>query len=114
MGRTVDLHRPVLRAIAGLGAARRRHFRDVVLAVPDRQFHLGADLVGRPAAGRRRDGQARRMAVAGGGGGAWNKIMTGGFGPTSADPSIFFFSWPDTPLNGGISSNPPHRLTGGA
>ncbi len=66
MGRALDLHRPLLRAAARLGAARRRHFRDVLLAVPDRQFRLRAGLVGGPAAGRRRDGQARRMAVAGG------------------------------------------------
>ena len=37
---------------ARLGAARRRHFRDVLLAVPDRQFRLRAGLVGRPAGGR--------------------------------------------------------------
>ena len=47
MGRALDLHRPLLRPAAGLGAARRRHFRDVLLAVPDRQFRLGAGLVGR-------------------------------------------------------------------
>jgi hypothetical protein len=66
MGRALDLHRSFLRAAARLGAARRRHFRDVLLAVPDRQFCLRADLVGSAAAGRRRDGETRRMAVAGG------------------------------------------------
>jgi hypothetical protein len=39
-------------------------FRDVILAVPDRQFRLGAGLVGGAAAVRRRDGADRRMAVA--------------------------------------------------
>ena len=46
MGRALDFHRPVLRAAAGVGAARRRHFRDVVLAIPDRKLCLGAGLVG--------------------------------------------------------------------
>ena len=58
------LHRPVFRTAARLGAARRRHFRDAVLAVPDRQFRLGAGLVGGAAAVRRRDGADHRMAVA--------------------------------------------------
>ena len=61
-----DFHRPVFRAAAGLGAARRRHFRDVLLAVPDRQFRLGAGLVGGVAAVWRRHCQDRRMGVAGG------------------------------------------------
>ena len=78
-----DLHRPLLRAVAGLGAARRRHFRDVLLAVPDRQFRLGAGLVGRPAAVRRRDGENRRMAVAGGVGQAgisrWRGVLAPGY-----------------------------------
>ena len=81
MGRALDLHRPFLRAAAGLGAARGRHFRDVLLAVPDRQFRLGAGLVGRPAAGRRRDGEDRRMAVAGGVRTGWNKLTTGVLAP---------------------------------
>src|SRR4051812_1859143 len=66
MGRAVDFHRPVLRTVAGLGAARRRHLRDVVLAVPDRQFRLGAGVVGSALAVRRRDRAGRRMAVADG------------------------------------------------
>ena len=52
--------------LAGLGAARRRDFRDAVLAVSDREFFLRAGLVGGAAAVRRRDGAYRRMAVAGG------------------------------------------------
>src|SRR5205814_1682119 len=64
MGSAVDFHRTVFRTAAGLGAARRRHLRDVVLAVPDRQFRLGAGVVGSAFAVWRRDGEDRRMAVA--------------------------------------------------
>ena len=45
-GVLAHLHRPLLRAAARLGAAGRRHFRDAVLALPDRQFHLGLRLGG--------------------------------------------------------------------
>ena len=64
MGRAEHFHRPVFRTVAGLGAARCRHFRDAVLEVSGRQFRLGADLGGGPSAVRRRHRADRRMAVA--------------------------------------------------
>ena len=63
MGRARHLHRPVLRAAARIGAADRRHFRDAVLALPDRQFHFGVR-VGRGAADAGRCGrQAHQVAL---------------------------------------------------
>ena len=65
VGRVRDLHRPLLRAAARVGAARRRRVRDAVLAFPGRQFHLGVRL-GRGAADARRrhldDDQVARQA----------------------------------------------------
>jgi len=57
-------HRTVFRSAAGLGAACRRHFRNAVLAVSNREFHVSAGLVGGLAAVRRRDRVHPRMAVA--------------------------------------------------
>ena len=52
------------RTAAGLGAAGGRDIRDAVLALSNRQFRLGAGMVGGAAAVRRRDRANRRMAVA--------------------------------------------------
>ena len=46
MGRARHLHRPFLRAAARLGAADRRHFRDAVLALSDRQLDVGLPVGG--------------------------------------------------------------------
>ena len=39
LGRAGDLHRPLLRAVAGFGPAGRRHFPHAVLVIPGRKFH---------------------------------------------------------------------------
>ena len=49
------IYRPLLRTLARLGAADRRHIRDAVLALPVRQFHLGLRVGGGAAHARRRD-----------------------------------------------------------
>jgi hypothetical protein len=58
-----DLHWPVLWSVARLGAARRRHLRDAVLAVPVRQLHVGVSLGRRAAVARRRWGEGHDLAV---------------------------------------------------
>ena len=58
MGRARHLHRTLLRAAARLGAADRRHFRDAVLALPVREFHLGLRVGGGAADHRRHRRQA--------------------------------------------------------
>src|SRR3972149_9932011 len=55
LGHSRHLHRPLLRAVARLGAADRRYFRDAVLAFSGRQFLLGFRLGGGAAHSRRRD-----------------------------------------------------------
>ena len=64
LGRAQHFHRAVFRTAARLGAVGGRDFRDAVLAVSDREFHLGAGVVGGVAAVWRRDGANRGMAVA--------------------------------------------------
>jgi hypothetical protein len=65
-GRAQHFHRPLLRPAARLGAACGRHFRDVVLAISDRQFRLRAGLVRGAAIVRRRHCPGPRMDMAGG------------------------------------------------
>ena len=55
MGHSRHFHRPLLRAVARLGAAGRRHFRNALLALPVRQFLLGLRVGGGAAHARRRD-----------------------------------------------------------
>ena len=56
-----DLHRPLLRAIARDRPADRRHFRDAVVELPDRQLHFGLRVVRGPADARRRDVEAHQV-----------------------------------------------------
>ena len=49
-----DLHRPLLRPVARVGADHRRRLRHALLALPGRQFQLGLRLGGGAAHARRR------------------------------------------------------------
>ena len=63
MGHSGNLHRPLLRAVARLGAAGGRHFRDALLAFPVCKFFLGFCVGGGAAHAWRRDLAGCALAV---------------------------------------------------
>ncbi len=63
LGHSRHFHRPFLRAVARLGAAGRRHFRDAVLALPTRQFLVRLRVGGGAAHPRRRHLVCGEVAV---------------------------------------------------